>query len=352
MIDALNDIRTRAGLPALAPNVQLANAAQRHVVDLASGRVDLNNSHVGSDGSTVAGRVTATGYPLQSCLEMTGWGWDGDATRAVDYWMQSQTHWPIIHDATMTEAGWAYLYQPGAQWGHYWVVVLARRVGQPDAPQGNPEPPPTVYVPVVTGGREVPPSGAVDLLPYLRGDGRAYMVRHPSGAQEKFRTVDLGGGRWLQLKNSQWEEFRADGQYIYRGADTSAGDGQYYRQFEDGSEWARWCPRYMTIGQSWAAPVPHTVQTYDKGDCRPVDHHRNGRATNALSLAARYERMTFSGVVIEDVIELRTHTGERMFWGRGWGLCAWKSAWGSSEVVQVLPPHEADNEPERGCFGP
>lgn len=218
----------------------------------------------------------------------------------------------------------------------------------------SPSPPPSghvVYTPVVLGGTPAPPAPAgLDMLDYLRGDGRAYMVQHPGGAQEKFRTV-RDGARFLQVKNSQWEEFWFDDHFIWRGVDTSPGDDQYYRQFEDGQSGARWCPRRMKVGQSWVSPTQHTVQTYWKVDCRTVDHHRNGRTTNRLTLRARHAGMTWNGIAVDDVIEVVSSTNESMFFGRGYGLVAWLSGWGSSAISYLLPAHEADNQPEHGCFG-
>ena len=72
-------------------------------------------------------------------------------------------------------------------------------------------------MPVVVGG-SVGAADGIDLLDYLRGDGRAYIVHHPDGNQEKFRTV-RDGARWLQLKNSQWEEFWFTDSFIWRGVD-------------------------------------------------------------------------------------------------------------------------------------
>lgn len=62
-------------------------------------------------------------------------------------------------------------------------------------------------------------------------------------------------------------------------------------------------------------------------------------------------RMTWNGVTVADVIEVVGSTGERMFFGRGWGLVAWYSMWGQSAVARELAAGEADNVPERGCFG-
>ena len=347
MIEQINAVRMEHGLPALGENRMLAEAAKGQAVDLSRNQwlIDSGRWHEGSDGSSIEARLRRAGYRARQWREIVGWGWGGDGGRMMDWWMASPVHRDAILAAEVTECGTAYLYAPGSVWGAYWCVDFGRPVESVARPY-------SVNVPVVVGSGVNPSNSmGLDLLEYLRGDGRAYMVLHPSGAAEKFRTVERPQHRWLQLKNSQWEEFWYTEDFIWRGADTSPGDGQYYRQFEDGAQGARWCPRRMAVGESWRSPVAHTVQTYGKDGCRPAEHHRNGRATNALTLAARHERMTWNGVTVEDVVELRTHTGEIMFFGRGWGLVAWGSAWGSSAIAHVLPAHEADNRPEGGCFG-
>ncbi len=192
-----------------------------------------------------------------------------------------------------------------------------------------------------------PPSTAIDLLPYIKGDGRAYMVRHPSGAQEKFRTeVD---GPWFYLvKNSQWEQFRADDTYIWRGLDTSPGDGRYYWQREAGNDAARWCKRHMYVGETWAGPG-HYVQFYDKSNCQPVDVPWNGPATNSTRLVARHASRTWNGITVQDVVELDGGPGsaERFFFARGYGLVAWEATWGSSAISEVNVA--GDNARERLC---
>ena len=348
MINRINAARIAHGLSPLRESVQLANAAKKHAGDLASSPwlIDTGQWHTGSDGSSVFERIRREGYVSNYVRENTGWGWGGDPDVMFNWWMNSPAHKANILDPAVNEVGTGYLYAPGSPWTHYWVHNFAK-----SSANDTPEPPRpyTTYVPVV-----VTPSNStgLDMLAYLRGDGRAYMVQHPSGAQEKFRTVEWPAHRWGQLKNNQWEEFWYTDDYIWRGVDTSPGDGQYYRQFEANAQGARWCPRRMTVGQAWVAPVTHTVQTYDKATCRPVDHHRNGTTTNRLTLVARHERMTWGGVTVDDVIQVVSSTGETMYFGRNYGLCAWRSAWGSSAISNVLPPHEADNQPETGCFGP
>ena len=343
MLAAINAARAARGLHALMADERLADAAGRHAADLASHPGLL---HTGSDGSSIDQRIRAAGYAPARWAEVVGWCWGGDIAPMVEWWLDSPEHIGIVLDAGMADIGVGYAQGLGP-WGHYWTVDFGLPARGPVPPEPPAPPRPyTSHAPVVLGGTVAP---GLDLLDYLRGDGRAYMVQHPGGASEKFRTV-RDGARWLQLKNSQWEEFWYDDGFIWRGVDTSPGDGQYYRQFEDGQEGARWCPRRMTVGQRWESPAEHTVQTYWKADCRAVDHVRNGRTRNRLTLVARHAALTWNGVTVEDVVEVVSVTGETSFWGRGFGLVAWASMWGSSAIAQLLPANEADNEPEHGCF--
>lgn len=348
MVEAINGVRARRGLPALLPAAELTEAARRHAADLAThpAIIEGGEFHIGSDGSTIGQRIREAGYAPTFYLEATGWGFGGDVVPMLDWWLKSPAHVGIVLDGHVREMGVGYVAAPGSPWGHYWCVDFGRRVEIPE-PEPTPRPGPySSYVPVVVGGGQ---AQGIDLLDYLRGDGRAYMVRHPDGNQEKFRTVH-DGARFLQLKNSQWEEFWYDDQFIWRGVDTSPGEGHYYRQFEDGQSGARWCPRRMTIGQRWESPAEHTVQTYWKGDCQPAEHHRNGRTRNRLTLRAHHAAVTWNGVTVADVVEVGSHTGESMFFAWKYGLVAWVSAWGSSSITHVLPAHEGDNQPEGGCF--
>lgn len=335
MLDRINEVRAGYGLPGLRQDGRLAEAAVRHSRDMAA---HSGLMHVGSDGSTSGERIAQAGYRARRWQEVVGWGFEGNIERMIDWWMNSPNHRPILLDGGLVEAGVGYVYAPGSEWGHYWTVDFAVPVKASY----------TAYAPVVVSSGDM---GGIDLLPYLRGDGRAYMVLHPGGASEKFRTVTLPQSHWKLLKNSAWEEFWFTPDYIWRGVDTSPGGGRYYRQFEDNAEGARWCPRVMRVGQRWASPAAHNVQFYDKGSCAPVDVPWNGRAVNGLKLVARHGSRAWNGVTVEDVVELLTHTGETMFFGRGWGLVAWSAGWGSSAVAHVLPASEADNVPEQGCYG-
>lgn len=366
MIDALNDIRRRAGLPPLTENRQLAEAANVHVRDLASGRVNLADSHIGSDGSTVMQRVGRTGYRAAEVREMTGWGWQGDATRLVDYWMQSGTHWPIIHNAAVTEGGWSYLYAPGSLWGHYWVVVVARPVGAPTPEPPAPAPPPgdyVVHVPVVAGGRVVPPSGPViDLLRFKLADPDCFrVVRHPSGAQEDVQDLELGGGLFVRRKGGNGEWHRYDDQYFYLVHDTSPDVGsegieRVYTLYKDGVPGAPKSRRYQAVGEQWHEQGLHRLRFRARYGCGDLAEN-SGDARNT-SVITRHERnYTFNrygqGLTFDEVVWEQTGVETQIYGrkdGRSCGWIGWVAPWGSSEPVEVhWNRGRLAREPERVC---
>lgn len=320
MIEAINTARTSRGLHALAVDARLAQAAEAHVFDLASGRVALYDSHIGSDGSTVAARVARQGYAAAVAREMTGWGWGNwDGSAQMAYWLGSPVHAGIIYDPNVTEIGVAYLYQPG-DWSNltqWWVVVLARPavVEPPPAPY-------TSHIPVVIGSPAPP---GVDLLPYLCGDGRAYRVGNQRGTFEVMQSQREGDRfyqvkAWDDLSVVHWEEFIITGDAIGRDVDTSPGGGRFYRQFG-----APWVKRRMRVGESFAQGK--RVQFYRADTCEPLAEY-SGNVTDTITLVEHLaEWRSVFGVELQDVIRLRWEQGgEDYFYARAYGLVAWRRA--------------------------
>lgn len=335
MLDTINTVRAEHGLPPLSPNEQLAAAAQGHAEDMST---HPGMIHIGSDGSDGGQRIHAAGYQWRQWGEVTGWGFDGDNDRMVDWWLNSPDHRHYLLSDQFTDVGIG--YETGGVWGHYWTVDFGRDgatvpavpPNPPAVPPEAPPPPYHSYVPVTAA----PGLDFVDLLPYLCGDGRMYEVRHSSGATETLQT-QTEGLDWYQVKNSAWEQLYADESFIWRGLDTSPGGGRFYRQFENGMRGARWCPRHMTVGQSWSGPG-HWVQFYNKDTCEP-DAANSGAATNRMRLAARRAAMTWNGITVPDVVEMTNGT-ETYFYAKGYGLVAWASAWGESAIAQVYAAGE------------
>lgn len=337
MINRINAQRAARGLPALAENVQLGQAAAKHAADLAANPwlIDSGRFHEGSDGSTIQSRMVAEGYQPAWYAEVVGWGFGdadpavtaGEFDRMVSWWMDSPAHRDTLLSTQQDEIGAGYVYRPGSQWGHYYCVVCGKRVGAPTPPPPPPPPPGdhVVYVPVVVGGRDMPPTGAVDLLAYLRGDGRSYRVTNATGGNEIFQSQAEGDRfyqvkAWEDLSVVNWEEFVVAGEFIGRDVDTSPGGGRFYRQF--GAPWVR---RWMQVGESFTRRK--RVQFYQLHDCAPLAAH-SGEVTDTITLVARHERYTFRTLMnLPDVLELRWEQGgERYFFAAGFGLVAWERA--------------------------
>ena len=195
------------------------------------------------------------------------------------------------------------------------------------------------------GSPGIPNVAKIDLLPYLRGDGRMYEVQHKDGPTETFQT-QVAGKWFYQVKNSQWEEFSYDGNMIYRRRDTSPGPAptgaerpgvlRWYTQYTAPFDYAAWCPRYMAIGQEWTG-AGHQVQFYYKVSGCPKSATNSGGATNRVKLVARHPKITWNGITVEDVVQLYTYTtGEFMWFARGYGLVAWGNNEGSASAISEI----------------
>ena len=98
---AVNQARADAGLPPLAVNGLLDQAAQNHVNDMITNYV---YGHYGSDGSTVKMRVARTGYS-QSPWVSENWVSAGDPASAMRWWMNDYVHRVNILSSNWTEVG-------------------------------------------------------------------------------------------------------------------------------------------------------------------------------------------------------------------------------------------------------
>lgn len=326
MLERINAVRLEHGLPALRESAILAEAARRQAVDLSRNQwlIDSGRWHEGADGSSIADRLRRAGYYPAGWLEIVGWGWGGDAGQMFGWWMNSPVHRDVILSAEVTEAGSVYLYAPGSWWGHYWCVDFGRPVGQ--VVVGTPRPY-SVHVPVVVApGTAAPGTAAIDLLPYLRGDGRSYRVGNARGSFEVFQTQAEGNRFWQvkawdDLSVVNWEEFTVDGEFIRRDVDTSPGGGLFYRQFD-----APWVRRFMRPGETFTQGK--RVQFYRLDSCAPVEQY-SGDVIDTIKLVAHHARYTFPAngwepVTVEDVVELEwVQGGEAYWWARGYGLVGW-----------------------------
>jgi len=167
-----------------------------------------------------------------------------------------------------------------------------------------------------------PPTGNVDLLPYLRGNGVLYEVSNASGGNERFQTQSPSNGEFWQTKNSLAEQILVDANYIYRGWDVSPGNGRYYVQQQNGQQFAKWLPRFMSVGQQIQTSL--YVQFYN-WDCQE-DPLNSGGVTDTRKFIAKHNIWTSrAGITLNDVVELEWQNGgETYFYARDYGLVGWE----------------------------
>ena len=212
-----------------------------------------------------------------------------------------------------------------------------------------------------------------DLLPYLRGDGRIYEMKHifemPNGLQIGQQRVQTqhDGPRFYQTKNSEWEEMWSDDRFIYRGTDTSPGSGNFYTLMDGERYGTAWVPRFMAVGQSYRRSV--TVVSRRKGNC-VMNSHLSGRHITWIRLETMHNNLTLPdvegrpgrGLKVRDVIVLAAYNEvkgrpaeqpfERYYYAKEFGLIMWEGIdtdhRGSSFLVQVHNPGDRpDNVRER-----
>ena len=116
----LNEQRAAYGLPALAWNGILAQAAQRHADDCyARGYC----GHTGSDGSTYRERIIREGYDPVRWSEC--WAWYGSAEQAVAMWMDEvppNRPAPAHHPSNLPHRGWGGGWCPARGAVYYFIA--------------------------------------------------------------------------------------------------------------------------------------------------------------------------------------------------------------------------------------
>ncbi len=114
----VNDARRQFDLPPLRESTQLSAAAQKHADDMSSTQ---HTQHVGSDGSSPADRQLWHGYLQGYGGEATAWGFE-DPRQAVEFWVNSPGHRPIILNRYATEVGLGHTEDYSAPSVWYWTV--------------------------------------------------------------------------------------------------------------------------------------------------------------------------------------------------------------------------------------
>ena len=203
-----------------------------------------------------------------------------------------------------------------------------------------------IYLPIIFRSYLTEP---FDMLDFMVGDGRLYEVQHSGGSQARHQT-QVEGRSFFHTKgnevSAEWEELWYDNAYIYRGTDTSPGDGQYYTLRDPGIYGSKWAPRFWVEGSIFKR-IPQ-VTFYQKSNCAPV---LGGTQLSYLRFEAYYEKYTFeSGITLENVVELSwllQRDGqpiERYYYAEFYGLVGWWSSSGAHSYISEI--HEPGTRPD------
>ncbi len=217
---------------------------------------------------------------------------------------------------------WLYV-QAGEDTGYVWkeYVTLSNETQTVTTTQAP-------VTPTVNGS-----GNAFDLLRYLRGDGRAYMVRSKQTGNQELKFTMQENDRFFTCKGEyyfegqgivcNWEEMWVEGAYIMRGTDTSPDADRYYVQRENGRYGSRWVKRMMRVGESVTSNP--FVQFYLKKNGQ--EHADNsGPAETTITFVRHHKTIVFpTGITCEDVIELKWVQGnETYYYMKDVGLVGWQ----------------------------
>lgn len=129
VVKRTNEIRRSRGLPALAVNTQLSQAAQAYAKHMAT--QDFF-SHTGADGSTWQERILATGYNFSDAAENLAIG-HSSTSSVINGWMNSPGHRDNMLAYQVQEIGAGYFYlardEGRVASNHYWAQSFGTPAG-------------------------------------------------------------------------------------------------------------------------------------------------------------------------------------------------------------------------------
>jgi PKD repeat protein len=123
----LNAARARFQLPPVAYGFELSAAAQAHALDKS---LFPDNPHIGSDGTTAAERLLRSGYRGGYAGESTAWGFS-DPRLAVEFWINSETHRPLLLNRLATDVGVGYVEDHTSANVWHWTAEFGVSYGAP-----------------------------------------------------------------------------------------------------------------------------------------------------------------------------------------------------------------------------
>lgn len=229
---------------------------------------------------------------------------------------------------------------------HLTLKIEGKQTGTYPAGLVDPYP----YLEPVRPPATTPPSSGIDLLPYIKGNGRAYRVKHADGRESIFYTWDKGNGEFWQVKDEEAEQFKVFGGWIRRGWDTSAGNGESYVQYQMPYDTAQWVPQAWGIGQT--VSVTKYVRHYTPDCAISVDEE----VVDGMTFVWHKDSVTFStGYTVKDCVRIDWNRGESSIYARGYGLVAWgrthydpgSPEW--SHIKEDVPQYHYPRPEAAGC---
>lgn len=192
----------------------------------------------------------------------------------------------------------------------------------------------------------------IDLLDYIRGDGRGYILANNwSGGNEICHTIN--DGRWFKfVKNRNYEHFYYNDDIIGRGLDTSPGGDEVYLQYTGDLYGAAWIKRHMKVGETYTRDPKVIWRTKSSGDLIQHPPHKAPQVvSSSISLVSFHDQMTFdSGITIDGVAELQWSGGERYFYGHKHGLVGWEYRNRKSWISDHVSPDYVHQPEQLGWF--
>jgi serralysin len=143
VLELTNIERSKLGFFPLTFNTQLLNAAANHSQNMA---LQDFFSHTGKDGSSLASRISATGYQFSAAAENIAAG-SSTPEQVLSSWMNSSAHRANILNPNLKEIGIGYYFLAddtgSVNFNHYWTQVFATSLDGSVNPTPTPTPTPT-----------------------------------------------------------------------------------------------------------------------------------------------------------------------------------------------------------------
>jgi len=173
------------------------------------------------------------------------------------------------------------------------------------------------------------PKQTYDMLPFLQGDGRLYDLFCEWVSSAQTVQTQTHGQFFYHVKNGEWEELWADDHFIYRGTDTSPGDGKVYTLTQQGEYGSPWIPRQMALGVPFHRTPQVVFRRKDNGE--EITHYSDVTWIKLESVIGRHKLK--SGITLQNVAVLAAYLDEggkpkdqpfeRYFYAKKYGLVAW-----------------------------